>query len=1240
MSYDIGLRIGIDGEAGYKQALKTINGELRNVGQELRAVTKEFEGNANSIDALTAKNRVLEKEVELHRVKVELLSKEYKNQTDELKKLEQKLEETKKAHSEDSEEVKKAQKEYDTQASKVRKLDSDIGTATATLNRYTKEMDANTTSIKDQSSETGKLEKELGDLKSEMGLLESDQKKLTSSFKLQAAEMGENATEAEKLELSQRQLKEQMELTDKVVKNLESQLEKAKQAYGENSKEVKDLETKLNNAKTEIVQVNNKLNDMDTDARSAGDGVNQLNQNVQSLTLFEMAEALQEVSDKLIKLGQKAIDAFIEYDSGMDIIVTKTGATGDALTGFKTVYDQVTSSMYTQTFDDVGSAIGELNTQFGLSGDALTAASEYMLMFAEINGTDVTSASIAAKQAIEAYGLSNEDLNFVLDSVTTTAQGTGQSVDSLFEKAVDGAPQIKALGLSFDEGVQLMGDFEKAGVDSSGMLDGLSRATMNYAEDGKTLTAGLKETQDAILGASDETEALNYAQEAFGDRATPKMVEAIRRGVLNLEDLATVSEDTTGTVSETFEATLSPMDKFKQMGTELTKALEPLGNAIAETASPLIDTFAPLLGSVSEAFSGLPQSLQTLLVVIGGILTGFVALMPIIAIFTASFNTLAPIIAGIAGSAGGLGGVFAAITGPVGIAIAAVAGVIAVFKGAWDHSMLLRNNVRIAFMHIKSAIVESMEKIKEAFAPVIETFKSFRESTGPVLQEIGDYIGQKIIPKLVEFGTMLIDVFTNVIIALAPVFSAIGNLFSVISNFVGMVFALFRGDWAQAGEFAKNVGQSLLDFLSNIFQALLNVLTLIITAIKDNMQQKWQEVHDGVVSILTAIGDFLRNAWQSIYDNTIGKLIETATGIAQRFSEIRSDAESKWEEIKQTIIDKIKGLPDTLKGFAVDMLNKIADGIRETSQSAWDAMTDFANDLKDKFKEALGIHSPSTEFFGYGKNIVQGLIDGLNIDSVMGWVNSMIEQIKGAFAGGNFNLQAAIEFIGTGAADFFKSIGIGGAKTGDMAAPVSGDITSEFGWRTHPIYGDQRFHSGIDIGAAEGTPVGAAGTGTVTQAGWNGGYGMSVTLDHGNGLSSLYAHLSAILVSVGEVVSKLQTIGLVGSTGDSTGAHLHFGLMENGEWIDPSELFGFDVGSRYIPQDMVALVHEGEMIVPRSENPYANSSGQIMPESTRSSQPLIIQVTLGNGKILAEALIDNLDDLIGIKTGMKARGMA
>lgn len=1218
MSYDIGLRIGINGEAGYKQALKTINGELRNVGQELRAVTKEFEGNANSIDALTAKNRVLEKEVELHRVKVELLSKEYKNQTDELKKLEQKLEETKKAHSEDSEEVKKAQKEYDAQASKVRKLDSDIGTATATLNRYTKEMDANTTSIKDQSSETGKLEKELGDLKSEMGLLESDQKKLTSSFKLQRAELGENATEADKLELAQKQLRQQVELTDKVVQNLENQLDKTKRAYGENSKEVKDLETKLNNAKTEVVEFKNKLDDIEQGASNAGDGLDQLNQNVQSITLFEMADALSELSQKLVEFGKAAMTAFDDYDAGMDIIVTKTGATGAAAEEFGEIYDRVTSSMFTQSFDDVGSAIGELNTQFGLTGDALTKASEYMLMFADINGTDVTSASIAAKQAIEAYGLSNEDLAFVLDSVTSTAQATGQSVDSLFEKAVTGAPQIKALGLSFDEGIQLMGDFEKAGVDSSAALTSLAKASVNYAQDGKTLSQGLKETQDAILGAADETDALTIASEVFGTKAAPRMVDAIQRGVLNLEDLATASEETAGTVVDTFNETLDPIDKFKQMQQELSKAMAPLGDAIAQAFSPLIDMAIPAMQALSDAFANLSQPVKTIIVAIGSLLAGFVALMPIAAIFVASFNTLAPLFAGIAGGTGGAGAALAGLAGPVGIAIAAIVAIIAVLKGAWDNSEIFRTAVGEAFASIQNTITGAFDRIREAMAPAVEAFQGFSATIQPVLQELGDFLGMWIVPLIQNFINTFITGFTNIIVALAPFIAAIGNLLSIIGNFVGMVFALLTGDWASAWKFGQNILQAAADFINNVLQGLANVIALI---------------------VLT-IAEAIRNACQFIYDNTIGKLIELAAGVAEKWEEIRGDTAAKWEEVRSTIVESIRNLPETLRNYAVEMLTKMADGIRQTASDVWGAMTQLAEDLKTKFKEALGIHSPSSVFKEFGYNIVQGLLNGLNIDSIMGWVNSMIEQIKGAFAGGNFNLQAAIEFIGTGAADFFKSIGIGGAKTGDMSAPVSGDITSEFGWRTHPIYGDQRFHSGIDIGAAEGTPVGAAGAGTVTQAGWNGGYGMSVTLDHGNGLSSLYAHLSAILVSVGEVVSKLQTIGLVGSTGDSTGAHLHFGLMENGEWIDPSELFGFDVGSRYIPQDMVALVHEGEMIVPKSENPYANSSGQIMPESTRSSQPLIIQVTLGNGKILAEALLDNIDDLIGIKTGKKARGMA
>lgn len=1251
MAYDIGAKVGIDGEADFKQSLKSINGELKSVGSEMRAVSKEFKDNADSMEALTAKNKILQKEIDLQKQKVETLSNEYKKQNDELSKLEQKVEEAKQKYGENSAEVQKAQKEYDIQAGKVRKLDSDLTVANSTLNRYTKDMDINTKSIQDQTSETAILEKELSGLADGLTSLEDDQKKLTSAFKLQRAELGNNATEAEKMELAQKQLKEQIELTDKVVANLESQLDKAKQAYGENSKEVKDLETKLNGAKTEVTDFKNKLDDVESGAKNAGDGLDQMNQNVQSITLFEMADALSAVSDKLIDLGRNAITAFEEYDSGMDIIVTKTGATGEAAQEFGEIYDRVTSSMYTQSFEDVGSSIGELNTQFGLMGDELTSASEYMLMYAEINGTDVTSASISAKQAIEAYGLSNQDLVSVLDAVTVTAQATGQSVDSLFQKAVDGAPQIKMLGLTFDEGVQLMGDFEKAGVDSSAALSSLSKASVNYAQDGKTLSQGLKETQDAILGAKDETEALSIASDVFGTKAAPRMVDAIQRGVLNLDDLATASETASGTVARTFEETLDPIDKFKQMGTELSKAFAPLGNAIAEAFSPLVDIIVPIIQTISQGFEELPQPIQTIIVAIGALVTGFVALMPIVAIATATFNTIAPLFAGLAGGAGGAGAALAGLAGPVGIAVAAIAAIAAVIKGAWDNSEIFRDSVGKAFLSVQVTIQEAFGKIQEAFGPVIESFGGFGEKVNPILQQIGDFLGTYIVPIIMNFFNTFISGFTNIIVAIAPFIAAIGNLLGIIGNFVGMVVAMLNSDWAGAWEFAKGIGRGVVDFLGNIFQGFGNLVNLIFQSIADFIKGIWEGIKNFTSDVWTGIKTFLSDTWGNIKKSTTefvtetvnkvkdkweetkkdtsqkwndikndlsqkwndikkdvsDKVSETARDVSQKWQETKTDSETKWAsirddisikareilnnvvarareiledlpqkwqdilndavkkwgEIKDGIVDAIKNLPETLKGYAVDMLTKMAQGIKETAEDVWGAMVQLADDLKTKFKNALGINSPSTVFKEFGQNIVQGLLGGLNANEIMGWVNDMVQQIKDAFSGGNFNLQAAIEFIGSGAAEFFQSIGVGGAAIGDLAVPVAGGITSDFGWRTHPITGDQRFHEGIDIGAAYGTPVGAAGAGTVTMAGWNGGYGNTVMIDHGNGLSSLYAHLSSILVSVGELVSKLQTIGLVGSTGNSTGPHLHFGLYDNGSPIDPSKLWGYARGTNF-----------------------------------------------------------------------------
>ena len=111
--------------------------------------------------------------------------------------------------------------------------------------------------------------------------------------------------------------------------------------------------------------------------------------------------------------------------------------------------------------------------------------------------------------------------------------------------------------------------------------------------------------------------------------------------------------------------------------------------------------------------------------------------------------------------------------------------------------------------------------------------------------------------------------------------------------------------------------------------------------------------------------------------------------------------------------------------------------------------------------------------------------------------------------------------------------------------PFPVPVSSSFGWRLHPISGTQRFHSGTDLAAPSGTPVLAAFSGKVLQASWHGGYGLSIFLEHEQQYASRYAHLSKLYVKPGQRIIQGQTIGLVGSTGFSTGPHLHFELLQS-----------------------------------------------------------------------------------------------
>lgn len=166
-------------------------------------------------------------------------------------------------------------------------------------------------------------------------------------------------------------------------------------------------------------------------------------------------------------------------------------------------------------------------------------------------------------------------------------------------------------------------------------------------------------------------------------------------------------------------------------------------------------------------------------------------------------------------------------------------------------------------------------------------------------------------------------------------------------------------------------------------------------------------------------------------------------------------------------------------------------------------------------------------------------------DLLSGKYSTLWAQLLGGYSGGLGIIPSEATWIGTGRYSW--------------PLPVNGDITSGYGWRTDPFTGEQKFHGGIDIGVAAGTPIIAAEAGTVTVANgvdsWGGGYGFYVMIDHGEGDETLYAHCSSICVRYGQFVQKGEVIAYVGSTGNSTGNHLHFEIRVNDVKQNPLNSF-------------------------------------------------------------------------------------
>lgn len=377
------------------------------------------------------------------------------------------------------------------------------------------------------------------------------------------------------------------------------------------------------------------------------------------------------------------------------------------------------------------------------------------------------------------------------------------------------------------------------------------------------------------------------------------------------------------------------------------------------------------------------------------------------------------------------------------------------------------------------------------------------------------------------------------------------------------------------------------------------------------LSNQWTLIKQNVHGIVDKLQQGVQGKFNVTY-NTVNSLTNTFTGlVAQQWQcmlsqitavldRMYSTSVTKFNGLKSAILSIMGDLPSQMYGIGASAIDNLVSGINSRQEDANNAASSLVQSVVTKFKEGFGINSPSKVMFEMGAYLIEGLINGLQGDELMRFVDKMVADMKAAFESGNFDILKTIQLMGDGAAKLFEKLGI---KLGNLSGALFGSggilfptdsktITSHFGYRDDTGGVGSSYHQGIDIGAGMGEPIYAALPGKVELAGPNGGYGNCVIIDHGGGLKTLYGHMSAIGTSEGASVAQGQVIGLVGSTGNSTGPHLHFSVIMGGEQIDPLKLFpGFAVGSRYIPKDMLAMVHEGEAVVRKKDNPYANSGG-------------------------------------------------
>ncbi|UNT96670.1 phage tail tape measure protein [Allobaculum mucilyticum] len=656
---------------------------------------------------------------------------------------------------------------------------------------------------------------------------------------------------------------------------------------------------------------------------------NNFNGSVQAMgiKLGEFGEKTEKVGTALLPvtagvsaMAAGSVAAFNEIDEGYDIIITKTGATGEAAESLQKSMDSVFGSLPTSAAD-AGIAIGEVNTRFGLTGDSLEQLSSQFIQFAQINETDLNGAVGSVNKNLQIFGLGAEDAQGYLGLLTTQAQATGISVDDLMNSVQKNGPVFKEMGLSIDESVNLLAQFEKNGVNADSALAGLKKAQQNATAEGKTLSQSLGETMQAIKGASSETEALQIATELFGKKGALEMTQAIREGRFSVDDLSSSLDDFKGTVTDTFEGTQDAPDKLTTAMNNLKIAGKEIGETLLTALAPVFEKLVEAAKKLAEWFSNLSDGQKQMILVIGGLAAAIGPALIAIGKMSTGLSALIKYFGSVETMGGKLIAALGGISAPVIAAAAAVAALVAAFVHLWNTNEEFRTNI----MEIWNSIVEAFQNFFQGIVDRLNALGFQFEDITEVLKTLWD-----------GFCAFLAPVFEGAFQFIATTLETVLN---VLTGLFDVFSGLFTGNWDLVWQGVKEVFEDVWNGIKDWFDNILNTMKDILDVVCGWFGTTWEDTWNGIKS-------FFEGIWDGITGFFSGAIEGIKTAASNAWNWISEKTQSVWNGIKDHIINPISDAWNKVSEVFGNIYNWIKDkieGARDIVSHAIDAIKGFFN---------------------------------------------------------------------------------------------------------------------------------------------------------------------------------------------------------------------------------------------------------------------------------------------------------